>query len=240
MLGDGTALDALTAGPFDDSAAWSPDGRRIVFVQSGAGLSILDVETGATSSVATPLASIGSPAWHPTMDLLTVEGSTGTLSSIYTITLAGQIEQLTRGTSNDVGPIFAPEGDAIIFVSDRSGSYEIHRLEIGTGAVTSLTTRSQIVGRATLRSDGCELVYTRAPSAAEADLVSLDICTAGARPKSLAQAGSEPSFAPGDGALVFATQRFGGSSIMYWPARGEAPVPVMTGSGLASAPALAP
>jgi Tol biopolymer transport system component len=67
---DGTALERLTDSPaYDDQAAYSPDGRRLVFVSTRAGgtadLWTLDVETRRATPLTSGPAGDFRPAWSP-------------------------------------------------------------------------------------------------------------------------------------------------------------------------------
>lgn len=51
----------------------------------------------------------------------------------------GEPKQLTTGAANDMEPTFAPDGATIAFTSDRSGTLQIHLLQLTTGDITQVT-----------------------------------------------------------------------------------------------------
>jgi dipeptidyl aminopeptidase/acylaminoacyl peptidase len=71
---------------------------------------------------------------------------------------------LTTGVAWDRDPAWTPDGSAIVFASDRSGSYDLWRLEIGVdgraGALTRLTTTPQAETAPAVASDG-RIVFLR-------------------------------------------------------------------------------
>jgi Tol biopolymer transport system component len=62
------------------------------------------------------------------------------LGDLYTIPIAGgEATRLTNGIAHDMQPRFSPDGDRIVFVSDRSGDDNVWLLSLATGDTTQLT-----------------------------------------------------------------------------------------------------
>jgi hypothetical protein len=51
----------------------------------------------------------------------------------------GTTERLTEDRAQDLEPSFAPDGRSVLFASDRTGIFNIYRLELETGRVTQLS-----------------------------------------------------------------------------------------------------
>src|SRR5690606_34000655 len=52
---------------------------------------------------------------------------------------SGGLRQLTDDGALDLDPVFTPDGAAVIFSSDRTGVFNLYRMELATGATTRLT-----------------------------------------------------------------------------------------------------
>ncbi|MDH3272843.1 MAG: amidohydrolase, partial [Gemmatimonadota bacterium] len=62
------------------------------------------------------------------------------LGDLYTLPISGgQATRITSGMAVDVQPRFSPDGDAVVFVSDRSGREQVWTLELATGDTTQVT-----------------------------------------------------------------------------------------------------
>ena len=122
---DFESLRILTPG-----LAWSPDGRHLaVAVSSGQteAVALIDVVTGVTRRYETPeLQQILSLAWHPSGNQLALSATNGTQSDIYRLTLdSNTIENITNDVFSDLEPSWSPDGEVIIFHSDRGANTEL-------------------------------------------------------------------------------------------------------------------
>ncbi len=115
MNGDGSGRENLTTGPEDDSEpAWSPDGRRLVFVRAGPqpviyvmrddGQGLRRVTAGA------------SPAWSPDGARIVFSRRAGRGADLYVGRLGGQrIRRLTRTAVAESEPEWSPDGRLVAF-----------------------------------------------------------------------------------------------------------------------------
>jgi TolB protein len=102
--------------------AWSPDGRRIAYLEgdpAGAPLYVVNADGTGKHRLTRPLmVDLGSPSWSPDGRTLAFTGG----SVLYTVHADGTgLRKLTRGPGWNVGPDWSPDGRRIVFVSGRDG-----------------------------------------------------------------------------------------------------------------------
>ena len=51
----------------------------------------------------------------------------------------GDLERVTAGPARDIYPTWSPDGQRLAFASDRSGSWDVHVVDLASGEVTRLT-----------------------------------------------------------------------------------------------------
>lgn len=80
-----------------------------------------------------------SAAWGPDSERIAFVSSRDDNTDIYSINLDGTEERrLTKDSGQDVNPSWG-EGGQVVFNSDRSGKWEIYKLEVSTGTVSQVT-----------------------------------------------------------------------------------------------------
>jgi hypothetical protein len=132
--------------------AWSPDGRTIAYSAQVGGftdLYLYDLESGTTRRLTNdPFADL-QPAWSPDGTELLFVSDRGT-SSLDTLSFGplglavleletGRITTIDTGPGSAINPQWTPKGDAILFVSDRSGRPDVYRLPRSGGEPEPLT-----------------------------------------------------------------------------------------------------
>lgn len=134
--------------------ALSPDGRRLVAVREvldvdnnpGVDLVIIDVQTGIPTSLTTNRNAIieTMPRWDPTGSFIvyTARAEGETNHEIYFIVTnnpdSGQI-RISSPESDEVMPMFSPDGRYLAYSSNRSGTYQIYIQNLSNDETFQLT-----------------------------------------------------------------------------------------------------
>ena len=115
----------------EDSPAWSPDGKRVVYSAQRA----VDDERRRRSQTAltsTPTVIEEEPAWSPDGTKIAFHALAGATPRSSPSTLpTARPAQLTDNTFADRSPAWAPDGGKLAFDSDRSGSSLIYLMTAG-------------------------------------------------------------------------------------------------------------
>ncbi len=134
--------------------SWSPDGRQLVFTGFDGGLGDLYIinrdGTGLRRLTADKYADLH-PAWSPdgkTIAFVTDRGSSTDFDQLRfgnlrvalfhldagTIELLGHMEQ-----GKNINPVWAPDGQSLAFVSDRTGISDIYLYDLSDGNIYQIT-----------------------------------------------------------------------------------------------------
>ena len=121
---DGSGLRKITSGPNNNGfAAYSPDGKRIVYRTmgpEGSGLRIMNVEDRSITSLTKEYDNF--PAWSPRGDLIAFMRKVSGDFEIFSIRPDGSdVRQLTHSKGNDAHPGWSPDGEKILFSTTRMG-----------------------------------------------------------------------------------------------------------------------
>jgi Tol biopolymer transport system component len=119
------------------SLSWSPDGQRLVFSA---------IAPGALDSIEA-FARVD-PVGKPDRDLYVMNVE------------EGRPERLTFCPSDDVSPVWAPDGTKILFVSDRNGSFNLYVYDLADSTTTQLTDVLGGIFSPTWSASGDRLAYT--------------------------------------------------------------------------------
>jgi len=148
---DGCCLQRLTVGRFYDnlSPTYSPDGQRIAFVSTRAGLPQIYVmgADGTDQQLFAPFdygatGSSNAPEWSPDGQAVAFHRDVaGTLQVFVLDVRTRAVRQLTSVGRNE-DPTWAPDSRHMAFVSDRSGYRQLWIIDLETGRIRPLLQQS--------------------------------------------------------------------------------------------------
>ncbi len=148
MNADGTGAVNLTPDPkpailYDRDPTWSPDGARIAFSSNRSGatrLWVMNADGTGLSQVISPdvPAAERAPAWSPDGALIAfvAEGAGG--AGIGVVRPDGAGYRFFPAPFDAGSLAWLPDG-RLVFTDRRTGDFEVHALDLATGAVTNLT-----------------------------------------------------------------------------------------------------
>lgn len=147
-LAERCCLQRLTAGRFSDnlSPTFSPDGRRIAFASTRAGVPQIYVMSadGTEPELFAPFdygvtGSSYAPEWSPDGLHLAFHREVAGAYQVFVMDVASRtVRQLTSAGRNE-DPTWAPDGRHLAFVSNRTGTRQIWVMDMDTGRVRQLT-----------------------------------------------------------------------------------------------------
>lgn len=190
MEATGENLRPVTAGGFHPS--WSPDGREIVFSESGRNvpdvrntkpskLWIVNVESGARRLLIESDAM--QPAWSPQGHRIAfwfMPPSVGR-SDIATVSRdGGEPLVITTDASTNWNPVWSPDGKYLYFASDRSGNMNFWRVAIDEasgkvlGEPEAVVMPSTFSGHLNFSRDGKRMIYVQTNNQSNIQAVEFD------------------------------------------------------------------
>lgn len=142
---------------------WSPDGDQLVLEIDGS-LYLIASSGGLPEKINISLEGTKSQAAWSLNDWIVFRNVSGEQSDIYRVKSDGSnLQQLTSGVSNASAPDLSPDGNKVVFVSDRDGGADLYILTIG-GEVTRLTNTTQLEDTPRWSPDGGSLLFARRES----------------------------------------------------------------------------
>jgi Tol biopolymer transport system component len=133
---DGTNLERLTFPPaYHYSPRWSPDGKELAYITQNINdtyLNLVDVSTSKNVQKQIQLnIEGGSISWSPDSKKLIYSSKRDKNEDIYEYDLSLEKEfRLTTDTAMDFSPEWTKDDSTILFVSNRSGKFDIFTLNI--------------------------------------------------------------------------------------------------------------
>lgn len=148
---DGCCLQRLTVGRLYDnlSPVYSPDGQRIAFVSTRAGLPQIYVMAadGTDQQLFAPFdygvsGSSNAPDWSPDGQAVAFHRDVGGTLQVFVLDVRTRaVRQLTSVGRNE-DPTWAPDSRHMAFVSDRAGPRQLWIIDLETGRIRSLVAQS--------------------------------------------------------------------------------------------------
>ena len=128
----------------DSPPSWNPQGNRLVFASTryGDGRSRVYVTWANGEDNTTEIGFGKDPAWHPTQDLIVMNGAddTGSSPGLWLINPDGGSRTRLTDNGNDQRPAWTPDGRSVVFMSNgRDDNWEVYRVDVVGGTVTRLT-----------------------------------------------------------------------------------------------------
>ena len=115
---------------------------------------------------------------------------------------------LIKSTSLDYDPAWSPDGQWIVFTSEREGSADLYRVKPDGTELERLTDSPAYDDQAALSPDGTQIVFVTTRAGGTADLWMLDLRTRKARPLTSGPGGDfRPSWSPDGRWIAFSSDR---------------------------------
>lgn len=221
MNEDGTAAEPESSIAGLQVGLWSPDGKKVLFRRQGAA-GVFLANADGSDDVKLPF-DAGNSAWSSDSRRIVFQaraiGADGRQNFdifVYTVE-TGAVDNLVRHDAFDGDPSFSPDGESILFVSDRDGNIEIYRKHLTDETITRLTENPGHDSYPSFSPDGTLIVFNSDREGENTDVYAMRPDGTGVRKitdlPSTESVGSSP-WSP-DGTKLLVVSNGGGSENIY-------------------------
>src|ERR1700694_659575 len=141
-------------------------------------------------------------------------------ASLFVANADGSGERVLTEGALDYNPAWSPDGQWIVFTSERNGSADLYRMRPDGSGVERLTDDPAYDDQAAFSPDGNQIAFVTTRSAGTANLWILDLKTRQARPLTSGAGGDfRPAWSPDGQWIAFSSDR--GSSMPFAKGRWE-------------------
>lgn len=149
-------LPVLSHGPADPAPA--PDGKTLAFAARGSIWS-LDLDTRVATRLTDAPAVDARPRWSPDGNRLAFVRDDGRDTAIGILDLASGDQEIIDTPAIDLDPEFSADGQSVYYASGESGSLQLRRRHLASGAERTLTDLDQVVRNARRLPGGNGVLY---------------------------------------------------------------------------------
>ncbi len=173
MNPDGGGLLTLASENVVNVVTWSPDSTRVVFGGNDGGspdhFVVLDELAAVPVNISNTSLPEGSASWQPA-ERIVFDGYSASGKDIFTVAADGTgLDNVTEDSGTEYAPIWAPDGNTIVFTTNAAGAYSITKIPAIGGTSTRLR-NSGLTGSGAgewvrdISADGQWITFERATS----------------------------------------------------------------------------
>jgi TolB protein len=158
-------LYAAPGGGMVSSPSWSPDGKRLAFVQGdrrgNTDIMVLDMATGHTRRLTDGSCINTEPSWNPDGTQLAFTSDREGGPQVYLMQSDGSnLRRLTNEGTYNASPAWSPNGAMVAYVSRFEGKFDLFIYKLGEGKAYQITTGVNTSESPAWSPDERRLVFT--------------------------------------------------------------------------------